>query len=380
MALAPARRAPCSLGGPQAQVLQQQRGLAHPRAPAPPRCAHRYRYRHRRAAARCGADEPRQGKRFDFAAGDFHQVSLQSVHQQSATGTPSGTVLLSRTDERGETPLPERQCVAIGIGGDSLIAIINKLTDRRSERPMSLDLLWRVLERGRDLAKSNWTLSHVAIVDLRNGVFIGRLFFGAGDGVGSQATPVWDCDCRPSDGLWLALTANCPVYVSKAVWASAAIPVEALSDSAGGLNLGGGAGGMAHEKRGTQPRGGAAQQAQWRASGGAGAGGDSGGGDKLTPANSTGSPLEMLFSDDREPVKRLKRELGVALSEEDYATAARIRDHPYMKMHARTVECWREGRLSEAMRLEEELDRAIQAASAAGEEGYASGDAAAGDA
>ena len=51
-----------------------------------------------------------------------------------------------------------------------------------------------------------------------------------------------------------------------------------------------------------------------------------------------------------------------------------------MKMHARTVECWREGRLSEAMRLEEELDRAIQAASAAGEEGYASGDAAAGDA
>ena len=88
----------------------------------------------------------------------------------------------------------------------------------------------------------------------------------------------------------------------------------------------------------------------------------------------------MLFSDDREPVKRLKRELGVALSEEDYATAARIRDHPYMKMHARTVECWREGRLSEAMRLEEELDRAIQAASAAGEEGYASGDAAAGDA
>lgn len=231
-----------------------------------------------------------------------------------------------------------------------------------------------------DLAKSNWTLSHVAIVDLRNGVFIGRLFFGAGDGVGSQATPVWDCDCRPSDGLWLALTANCPVYVSKAVWASAAIPVEALSDSAGGLNLGGGAGGMAHEKRGTQPRGGAAQQAQWRASGGAGAGGDSGGGDKLTPANSTGSPLEMLFSDDREPVKRLKRELGVALSEEDYATAARIRDHPYMKMHARTVECWREGRLSEAMRLEEELDRAIQAASAAGEEGYASGDAAAGDA
>ena len=30
-----------------------------------------------------------------------------------------------------------------------------------------------------------------------------RLFFGDNDG-----STVWDCDCRPSDGLWLALKAR----------------------------------------------------------------------------------------------------------------------------------------------------------------------------
>lgn len=302
---------------------------------------------------------------------------------------------------------------------------------------MSLDLLWHVLERGRELAKSNWvrcaraservpgrsgalarrapvgrpsaaprraradlartptrahvphgcacvldgeqTLSHMAIIDLRNGIFIGRLFFGAGDGAGSTATPVWDCDCRPSDGLWLALAANCPVYVSKAVWDSAAIPAEALTD--GGVNIdpsqGRGQAGRAGGASGQQ------QAAQWRAGRGSAAGagsagsasiGTGGSAAKLTPVNSDSAPLETLFTDDREPVKRLKRELGVAISEEDYTTAARIRDHPYMKIHVRTVECWRGGRLSEAMQLEEELDRAIEAAIAAGDDSLSDGD------
>lgn len=34
-----------------------------------------------------------------------------------------------------------------------------------------------------------------------------------------------------------------------------------------------------------------------------------------------------------EDIKLLKRKLAVAVSEEDYPAAARIRDHPYMKLY-----------------------------------------------
>ena len=37
--------------------------------------------------------------------------------------------------------------------------------------------------------------------------------------------------------------------------------------------------------------------------------------------------------DDMEAVKLLKRKLSLAVSEEDYGTAAKIRDHPYMKLY-----------------------------------------------
>ncbi len=38
-------------------------------------------------------------------------------------------------------------------------------------------------------------------MELRDSTYIGRLFFGDAD----TGNVVWDCDCRPSDGCWLAL-------------------------------------------------------------------------------------------------------------------------------------------------------------------------------
>ncbi len=40
-----------------------------------------------------------------------------------------------------------------------------------------------------------------------------------------------------------------------------------------------------------------------------------------------------LKNEDPEPIKRLKRELQVALHEEDYGAAIRIRDHPFMALY-----------------------------------------------
>ena len=67
----------------------------------------------------------------------------------------------------------------------------------------------QILERGQEISKRDWRLARVAIVDLQQQTYIGRLFFGDAD----SGAVVWDCDCRPSDGCWLALKvpALCPM-------------------------------------------------------------------------------------------------------------------------------------------------------------------------
>ena len=65
--------------------------------------------------------------------------------------------------------------------------------------------------------------------------------------------------------------------------------------------------------------------------------------------------------DDPEPVKRLKREMAVALSEEDYVSAARIRDHPFMKLAVKIIQEKLAGRESEAEALQAELQKIVQA-------------------
>lgn len=65
--------------------------------------------------------------------------------------------------------------------------------------------------------------------------------------------------------------------------------------------------------------------------------------------------------DDPEPVKRLKREMAVALSEEDYVSAARIRDHPFMKLAVQIIQEKLAGRESEAEALQAELQKVVRA-------------------
>ena len=59
----------------------------------------------------------------------------------------------------------------------------------------------QVLERGQELSKREWKLIRVAIVEMRDSTYIGRIFFGDCE----SGESVYDMDCRPSDGLWLSL-------------------------------------------------------------------------------------------------------------------------------------------------------------------------------
>ena len=76
--------------------------------------------------------------------------------------------------------------------------------------------------------------------------------------------------------------------------------------------------------------------------------------------------MTTLRKGDPEPLTLLKMELRVALRSEDYEAAARIRDHPYMRLHVAMVSALRAGDPSRAQDLEEELLRLIAEMEAAG--------------
>ena len=52
--------------------------------------------------------------------------------------------------------------------------------------------------------------------------------------------------------------------------------------------------------------------------------------------------------------------MAVALAEEDYASAARIRDHPFMKLSVQIVMEMIAGRRSEANVLQTKLEEAVR--------------------
>lgn len=262
-------------------------------------------------------------KPYSYNQRDYHQVCLLMLAHSPTDSSPMGTIILSRVDEQGEKEDREH-ALLLQIGGDSLIAISSVVLETSQQRPVALDLLWKVLERGQEISKREWKLIRVAIVDIKNSTYIGRLFFGDKE----TGEVVWDCDCRPSDGLWLSHQAKCPMYVHRRIWRDHKSRTRDLvtgDDETARFLLG--------------PKAFAAREVE-----------------DLTGTKA----LTTIRQDDPEPVKRLKREMEVALSEEDYSAAARIRDHPFMKLAMQIVEERLAGRDSEAEALQVELHNAVK--------------------
>ncbi|EIE24051.1 hypothetical protein COCSUDRAFT_62574 [Coccomyxa subellipsoidea C-169] len=188
---------------------------------------------------------------------------------------------------------PGASALVLAVGGDTLISVASILEDHKRDRPMALDLLWQVLQRGQEISKRDWKVLRVAITELRDSTYIGRLFFGDAD----TGNLVWDCDCRPSDGCWLAL--------------------KMMKQSGSPDSI------------------------------------------VIATEEAVTNPLTSIRGDEPEPLKRLKREMGVALHEEDYATAARIRDHPFMQLHMRILEHRKNNRVDAANSMERELEDLI---------------------
>ena len=99
---------------------------------------------------------------------------------------------------QGEDILP------LWIGGVEAMSISLALTNTRAERPLAHDLMTGLLH------SLGVTLVGVSIVDVRDGVYYAMLDLLRG-------TEMLQIDCRPSDGIALALRLQAPIRVAAAV-------------------------------------------------------------------------------------------------------------------------------------------------------------------
>jgi len=88
----------------------------------------------------------------------------------------------------------------IWIGECEAVAIHLKLEGRDMPRPMTHDLLLNIIRR------LNAEVLHLTIDDLWQSTFYAKLVLQVGE-------EKIEIDCRPSDGIAIALRANAPIYV-----------------------------------------------------------------------------------------------------------------------------------------------------------------------
>jgi uncharacterized protein len=108
----------------------------------------------------------------------------------------------------------ERKLLPIWIGEAEANAIKLRLAGRKPPRPLTHDLLDRVI------ASLGARLVKIHVEDLRDNVFYGRIFL-------RQGNKEIDIDARPSDSIALAVGARVPVIVARRVLDTAGVPEEA---------------------------------------------------------------------------------------------------------------------------------------------------------
>lgn len=128
-------------------------------------------------------------------------IEMEVVRVASANNQPV-VILRSRA---------ERRLLPIWIGEAEANAIQLRLAGRKPPRPLTHDLLDRVVgQLGARIVK-------VHVEDLRDNVFYGRLYLKHGN-------RDLDIDARPSDCIALAVGARVPVVVARRVLDAAGVP------------------------------------------------------------------------------------------------------------------------------------------------------------
>ena len=137
------------------------------------------------------------------------EMELVGVRVQMPTNAP---ILLLR-EASGE-----RRTVPIYIGGPEAHAIDLALSDTRTARPMTHDLVVNLL------GELNATMERVVITEIRQGTFFADLYLR--DSTGEVIT----MSVRPSDAVALAVRTETPIFAEEALVDDAGIDADADVD------------------------------------------------------------------------------------------------------------------------------------------------------
>ncbi|KAJ9508389.1 hypothetical protein QJQ45_011921 [Haematococcus lacustris] len=262
---------------------------------------------------------------------NFHRVKLAPApygpmqiynHQQGSSF--NGVLVFQQDSEDSSEAL--QSILEVFVAGDVAFNTWMQLApERQAARPMVHELLWAVLQQAQRCSSEPWALLHAAITEITDAVFVGRLYFGNPE----TGQVLWECDCRPSDGCYLSLQPGHPTGLKgkpsvRRPWATAAMARRAATVKAD-----------QHHHSGS-PYLGASPRLSMQA-------------------------CVLIRPDDLEAVKLLKRALTLAVAEEDFEEAVRLRDHPWMQMSQDMARLRSMGRFTDARRVEAALRRQVEA-------------------
>lgn len=151
--------------------------------------------------------EPRQPLRWSLYRSPDPTLALtpdqQQAYEEATRGLwPHRIVLLKEVE--GNRALP------IWIGPIDAVALAAQLTSRRPPRPLTADLMTTLLQL------ADLRVEQVIIGKLHEQIFYASI-------VARTPKQVAEIDCRPSDGINLAVRLDAPLYVAEEVMAQAGI-------------------------------------------------------------------------------------------------------------------------------------------------------------
>jgi len=276
--------------------------------------------------------------------------SLDGAHGQVLL-VRKGSELRSGSSQLAEAPSEER-ILPIAVGGDAFYSIRALLEGWSPQRPLALHLLAHLVEafspsnassskpfESSSTAENDLAFQRVRIHTLSRSTFLGEITVSLASSADQNNSREVTLDCRPSDGMFLARRLGKPIFVSGSVWENASRPAADIlptdsSKSSSESSSGGSASNAASRMRSSMF--------------------------KEAAATEDADPRYEIVSGDPDRIKWLKRQLSVALNEEDYEKAAELRDNHFFAKYLEAIKAGEDGQSGEKRKLLNELNREIE--------------------